>query len=111
MHSLVEQLYMRGHWHAKGIHPVLKSANPMDEKMIKLIWDFRGPDAHGVALHHEAHLKEYIASEDMNVPLTGHKDLSDLHSVAFMVVAEGQMPQVRDALRPHRGEIYEEQSG
>ncbi len=31
-----------------------------------------------------------------------------MHSLAFMVVEEGQMPGVRDALRPHRGEIYED---
>jgi hypothetical protein len=81
----------------------------MDDQKIKLIWDFRGPTAHEVARHHQEHLKEYIASEEgLSIEITGYKDLSSLHSLAFMVVEESQMPRVRDALRPHRGEIYEE---
>ena len=27
---------------------------------LKLIWDFKGPDALKIAQHHEIHLKEYI---------------------------------------------------
>lgn len=38
--------------------------------------------------------------------LTGHTDLSELHSIAFLVVEENEMPRVRDALLPHRGEIF-----
>jgi hypothetical protein len=83
----------------------------MGEKKIKLIWDFRGPTAHEVAKHHQEHLNEYIASEEsLTLQITGHKDLSSLHSLAFMVIEENQLPQIRDTLRPHRGEIYEEES-
>ncbi len=77
-------------------------------RKIKLIWDFRGPTAREVARHHQLHLKEYIAGSELSLDITGHKDLSSMHSLAFMVVEEGQMPGVRDALRPHRGEIYED---
>lgn len=78
-------------------------------KKIKLIWDFRGPEASAIARHHQLHLKEYIAAEKLPGPeITGHKDLSNLHSLAFMVVEEEQMERVRDALRPHRGEVYVE---
>ena len=80
----------------------------MDDKKIKLIWDFRGTSARETALHHEIHLKEYILAEKLELNLTGHKELSDLHSIAYMVVNEKKMIQVRDALRPHRGEIYED---
>ncbi len=81
----------------------------METRKIKLIWDFRGPTAHSVARHHEDHLKEYIAgNESLILDITGHSDLSDLHSLAFMVVEESEMPAVRDALRPHRGEIYDD---
>lgn len=79
----------------------------MDDKKIKLIWDFRGTSARETALHHEVHLKEYILAEQIEFNLTGSKELSDLHSIAYMVVNENRMIQVRDALRPHRGEIYE----
>jgi hypothetical protein len=30
-----------------------------------------------------------------------------MHATAFMVVTEENMIQVRDALKPHRGEIFE----
>lgn len=80
----------------------------MDTRKIKLIWDFRGPAAYSVARHHEEHLKEYLAAtEGLTLAITGHSDLSSMHSLAFMVVEESEMPAVRDALRPHRGEIYE----
>lgn len=79
----------------------------MEEKKIKLIWDFRGSEAQKTAVHHELHLKEYILAEQLDFNITGNKELSKLHSIAFMVVNENKMIQVRDALRPHRGEIYE----
>ena len=78
------------------------------ERKIKLIWDFRGPDASAVAQHHEVHLKEYIAHQKLSLNLTGHQDLGAAHSIAYMVVEEAQMIPVRDALLPHRGEVYQE---
>lgn len=77
-------------------------------RKIKLIWDFRGPDASEIARHHERHLQQYILAEDLPVNITGYKDLSGAHSIAFMVVEENDMLRVRDALIPHRGEVYEE---
>lgn len=77
-------------------------------RKIKLIWDFRGPTAKEIARHHEKHLREYIQSEALLHDITGHKDLSSMHSMAFIVVDEAAMRKVRDALLPHRGELYEE---
>ena len=34
---------------------------------IKLIWNFRGPDAAKIAEHHEIHLKEYIQIEKITL--------------------------------------------
>ncbi|MDX1313910.1 MAG: hypothetical protein R3356_00295 [Eudoraea sp.] len=78
------------------------------ERKIKLIWDFRGPDASAIAQHHEIHLKEFIVKEGLELNITGYQDLSELHSIAFMVVEESGMIPVRDALLPHRGELYTE---
>lgn len=80
----------------------------MSDRKIKLIWDFKGTEAHFIAMHHEQHLKEFILDKNLGNLLTGHKALGELHSIAFMVVAEGTMPQVRDALKPHRGELFDE---
>lgn len=73
---------------------------------IKLIWDFRGPAAQKTAEHHVIHLKEYIEIEKLKLNITGHQTLTDMHSIAFMVVEKGEMIPVRDALKPHRGAIY-----
>lgn len=76
-------------------------------RKIKLIWDFRGAAASMTAQHHEIHLKEYLVLNELDLNITGHHDLSEMHSIAFMVVDEEQMINVRDALKPHRGEVYE----
>ncbi len=79
----------------------------MTTRKIKLIWDFRGPDASKIAEHHEKHLKEYIVAEKLTITNTGFKALNDMHCTAFLVVQEGDMLKVRDALKPHRGEVYD----
>lgn len=77
-------------------------------KKIKLIWDFRGPAAAKTAEHHEIHLKEYITIEKLPINITGFEIINDMHAIAWMVVNDSYMIQVRDGLKPHRGEIYEE---
>ena len=37
------------------------------ERQIKLIWDFRGPDALKTAEHQEIHLKEFIVIEQLPI--------------------------------------------
>jgi hypothetical protein len=75
-------------------------------KKIKLIWDFRGSAAAKTAQHHEIHLKEYIAIEKFSLNFTGFEIVNEIHAIAFMVVTEENMIVVRDALKPHRGEVY-----
>ena len=75
-------------------------------RKIKLIWDFRGVSAIKVAEHHEIHLKEYIETKKFLYDNTGYKSINEMHAIAFMVVEESQMIEVRDALKPHRGEIF-----
>lgn len=76
-------------------------------RQIKLIWDFRGPAAAKTAEHHEIHLKEYISVEQLPFTITGFEVYGEFQAIAFMVVTESLMIQVRDALKPHRGELYE----
>jgi len=77
-------------------------------RKIKLIWDFRGPASAKTAEHHEIHLKEYIKIEKLPLEITGFQTYGEMHAVAFMVVEEQDMIAVRDALKPHRGEVYTE---
>ena len=77
-------------------------------RKLKLIWDFRGPASAKTAEHHEIHLKEYIAIEKLPLNITGFEIQSEMLAIAYMVVTDEHMIQVRDALKPHRGEIYDE---
>ncbi len=76
-------------------------------RRLKLIWDFRGPDSKKIAEHHEIHLKEYILAKQLELNITGVSRLTDMHAIAYMVVHEEQMRPIRDALKPHRGQIYD----
>ncbi|MDT0608302.1 hypothetical protein [Croceitalea rosinachiae] len=78
------------------------------DRKIKLIWDFKGPNAAKTAEHYEKHLQEYIFHEELKFDTTGFNHLSDMHSITFLIVAEFEMIQARDDLRPHRGEIYQD---
>lgn len=76
-------------------------------RKIKMIWDFRGETAAKIAEHHEKHLKEYLEIEKLPEIATGFEILSELYAIAFMIVTDEHMIQVRDALKPHRGELFE----
>jgi hypothetical protein len=76
-------------------------------RKLKLIWDFRGPNALKIAEHHETHLKEYLTTQNLDIEITGCEVLTDLHAIAFMVVDEKDLYPLRDVLKPHRGLVYE----
>lgn len=77
-------------------------------RKIKLIWDFRGPASEKTAQHHEIHLKEFSIAEKLPLNITGFEVVNEMYAIAFMVVTDEYMIAVRDALKPHRGEIYQE---
>lgn len=74
-------------------------------RKIKLIWDFRGPDATQTAKHHTVHLKEFAAIESLAYHEVDLKELNPMLAYAFITVDEKDMIRFRDALKPHRGEI------
>ena len=75
-------------------------------QLLKLIWDFRGPHSKKTAEHHLIHLKEYVAIEQLDIDIFEVETISEMHSIAFMVVAKDDMISIRDALKPHRGQVY-----
>lgn len=77
------------------------------ERQIKLIWDFKGPDGQKTAEHHVIHLREYVAIEKLPITIIDMDCLNENHTIAYMVVNDEQMRLVRDVLKPHRGELYE----
>ncbi|MDJ0644684.1 MAG: hypothetical protein QNJ57_01750 [Flavobacteriaceae bacterium] len=74
-------------------------------RKIKLIWDFRGPSAQKTAEHHVVHLKDYADVQKITSYKIATQTFSDFHTTAFMIINEKDMIAVRDALRPHRGEV------
>ena len=74
-------------------------------RKIKLLWDFRGPDAKETAKHHTIHLKEFAAMENLNFHEIDINEINPMLVTAFITVDEKDMKIYRDALKPHRGEL------
>jgi len=74
-------------------------------RKLKLIWDFKGPDALETAKHHCIHLKEFTQIENLVYYEIDHQQLNEMHTIAFVIVDESVMKIYRDALKPHRGEL------
>ena len=72
-------------------------------RKIKLIWDFRGPEAVEIAKHHVVHLKEFALKESLFYKESDIEPVSEMYCIAFITVNESDMKVYRDALRPHRG--------
>jgi|GEM_PF-1405649 len=77
-------------------------------KKIKLIWEFRGPTAEQTAKHHVIHLKEYIEIEKLSLNKVDLEAISEFSASAYMIIEESDMPKVKSALKPHRGQYYNE---
>lgn len=75
------------------------------ERKIKLIWDFKGPDALETAKHHCIHLKEFAQIDNLNYHEVAYNELNEMYTMAFITVDESNMKTFRDALKPHRGEL------
>ena len=77
----------------------------MSNRKIRLIWDFRGPDAEQIAKHHCVHLKEFSDQSSMSLEDIRSEVLSEFYCTASLVVQESDMIAVRDLLKPHGGEV------
>ena len=67
-------------------------------RKIKLLWDFRGPDAKETA-------KEFATIEKLNFHEIDIQEKNPMLCSAFITVDEKDMTIYRDALKPERGEI------
>ena len=74
-------------------------------KKIKLLWDFRGPDAKETAKHHTIHLREFAEIESLTYHEIAIQEKNPMLVTAFIIVDEKEMKTYRDALKPHRGEL------
>jgi len=77
----------------------------MLNRKLKLIWDFKGNTSQKTAEHHCIHLKEFAAIEKLHFHEVDFTIISEIHTIAFIVVNEIDMKTYRDALKPHRGQL------
>ena len=75
-------------------------------ELIKLIWDFRGPNARPTATHHAKHLNEFIRAESLEHSMSGTESISDMHHIAFLITEKKMMQSLRERLKPNRGQLY-----
>lgn len=75
------------------------------QRKIKLIWDFRGPEALEIAKHHVIHLEEFAVKDGLFFFETNIEPVNELYCIAYITVKEEDMIKYRDALMPHRGEV------
>ncbi len=74
---------------------------------VKLIWDFRGPNAKHIAEHHAKHLGEFAEAEKLQNTILGQEEISAMHHIAFLVVEKHLMDSLRETLKPTRGQLYD----
>ena len=72
---------------------------------IKLIWDFKGPNASQTAAHHILHLEEFSRSEKLENTLCGLENVHDMHHIAYLVVEKKHMDDLRERLKPQQRAI------
>jgi argonaute-like protein implicated in RNA metabolism and viral defense len=75
---------------------------------VKMIWDFRGPNAQKIAEHHKIHLDEFIQKEQLKDIVSGTETISEMHHTAIMIVHPTDVVALRTILKPHRGQRYTE---
>ena len=74
---------------------------------VKFIWDFHGPNAKQIALHHAKHLTEFAQVENLQNTILGQEEIGPMHHIAFLVVEKQLMDSLRETLKPTRGQLYD----
>jgi len=73
---------------------------------IKLIWDFKGPNAARIAQHHSIHLDDFIKAEGLQNAFSAVEKISETHHIAYLVVKKELMTELRERLKPNRGQLH-----
>ncbi len=72
-------------------------------RKIKLIWDFYGEAGLNTAKHHVIHLKEFAEKKQYELHDCGVEEQDQFVS-AYLIVNEEKMIELRDVLKPKRGQ-------
>ena len=74
-------------------------------RKLKLIWDFKGSVSQKTAEHHCIHLKEFAVIEKLHFYEIDFTVLSEMYTIAFIIIDEVDMKTYRNSLKPHRGQL------
>lgn len=77
-------------------------------RKIRLIWNFRGPDALKTAEHHVIHLKEFAQIEKLFFYEVNTIKENAFFSMAYIIINEADLKIYKDALKPDRGTVVKE---
>ncbi len=75
---------------------------------IKLLWDFRGPNAEPIAKHHAVHLNEFVDAEGLQNTVCETQKMTEMYWITYLVVEKIHMNDLRERLKPNRGQLYTE---
>jgi hypothetical protein len=76
-------------------------------RKIRLIWDFRGPDANETAKHHAIHLEEFAINKKLPYFEVSTTVQNSYFTSAFIIINETELSIYKDALKPDRGTVVE----
>ncbi len=68
----------------------------------------QGPNSKETAKHHILHLEEYLNMEQIKDAEVGVEDYGVLQSNAYLIVDENYMTELRNRLKPHRGQWHKD---
>ena len=73
-------------------------------KLIKLIWDFKGPNSDKTAEHFKSHLDQFLKIENKTFSDLGLEIVNDFYSFVFVITSIDDLNFFKEKLKPNRGQ-------
>jgi len=73
-------------------------------KLIKLIWDFKGPSSNKTAEHFKSHLDQFLKIENKIFSDLGLERVNDSYSFVFVITSIDDLNFFKERLKPNRGQ-------
>ena len=73
-------------------------------KLIKLIWDFKGPSSNKTAEHFKSHLDQFLKIENKTFSDLGLEIVNDSYSFVFVITSIDDLNFFKERLKPNRGQ-------
>lgn len=73
-------------------------------KLIKLIWDFKGPSSNKTAEHFKSHLDQFLKIENKTFSDLGLEIVNDSYSFVFIITSTDDLNFFKEKLKPNRGQ-------